>query len=70
MQALFNSADGLANCSPENMQFWVWRFVSDAALAVAASDILLITIHTCIEYITVYSIYNNVPFSPDDLAVM
>ncbi|KAG6399083.1 hypothetical protein SASPL_140557 [Salvia splendens] len=48
MQALFNSADGLANCSPENMQFWMWRFVSDEALAVAASDILLITIHTCI----------------------
>ncbi|KAL6577487.1 hypothetical protein OROMI_009815 [Orobanche minor] len=29
MQALFNSADGLANCSPENMQFWLWRFISD-----------------------------------------
>ncbi|KAL1568654.1 protein POLLEN DEFECTIVE IN GUIDANCE 1-like [Salvia divinorum] len=55
MQALFNSADGLANCSPENMQFWVWRFVSDEALAVAASVIhsfiLLaqaITLSTCI----------------------
>ncbi|XP_057777649.1 protein POLLEN DEFECTIVE IN GUIDANCE 1 [Salvia miltiorrhiza] len=55
MQALFNSADGLANCSPENMQFWVWRFVSDEALAVASSVIhsfiLLaqaITLSTCI----------------------
>ena len=63
MQALFNSADGLANCSPENMQFWVWRFVSDEALAVAASDILLITIHTCI-------IYKSFSFSLVNLALM
>ncbi|XP_011070548.1 protein POLLEN DEFECTIVE IN GUIDANCE 1 [Sesamum indicum] len=55
MQALFNSADGLANCSPENMQFWLWRFISDEALAVASSIIhsfiLLaqaITLSTCI----------------------
>ncbi|KAL2233254.1 UNVERIFIED_CONTAM: Protein POLLEN DEFECTIVE IN GUIDANCE 1 [Sesamum indicum] len=49
MQALFNSADGLANCSPENMQFWLWRFISDEALAVASSNILLaITLSTCI----------------------
>ncbi|PIN24973.1 putative membrane protein [Handroanthus impetiginosus] len=55
MQALFDSADGLANCSPENMQFWLWRFISDEALAVASSIvhsfILLaqaITLSTCI----------------------
>lgn len=44
MQALFNSADGLANCSPENMQFWLWRFISDEALAVVSSNILLMLI--------------------------
>ncbi|GER37169.1 transmembrane anterior posterior transformation protein 1 [Striga asiatica] len=44
MQALFNSADGLANCSPENMQFWLWRFISDEALAITSSNILLIII--------------------------
>ncbi|KAL3851038.1 hypothetical protein ACJIZ3_012920 [Penstemon smallii] len=48
MQALFNSADGLANCSPENMQFWLWRFISDEALAIASSNILAITLSTCI----------------------
>ncbi|KAI3453200.1 hypothetical protein Pfo_009863 [Paulownia fortunei] len=55
MQALFNSADGLADCSPENMQFWLWRFISDEALAIASSIvhsfILLaqaITLSTCI----------------------
>ncbi|CAA0811518.1 Protein POLLEN DEFECTIVE IN GUIDANCE 1 [Striga hermonthica] len=56
MQALFNSADGLANCSPENMQFWLWRFISDEALAVTSSNILFIiilltqaiTLSTCI----------------------
>ncbi|CAI9785511.1 unnamed protein product [Fraxinus pennsylvanica] len=41
MQALFHSADGLANSSPENMQFWLWRFISDEALAVASSNILI-----------------------------
>ncbi|KAL2509709.1 Protein POLLEN DEFECTIVE IN GUIDANCE 1 [Forsythia ovata] len=41
MQALFNSAAGLATCSPEDMQFWLWRFISDEALAA-------ITLSTCI----------------------
>ncbi|KAB2604332.1 protein POLLEN DEFECTIVE IN GUIDANCE 1 [Pyrus ussuriensis x Pyrus communis] len=55
LQTLFNSADGLASCPPENMRFWTWRFICDQALAVAASIIhafiLLaqaITLSTCI----------------------
>ncbi|XP_073143832.1 protein POLLEN DEFECTIVE IN GUIDANCE 1 [Henckelia pumila] len=55
MQALFNSADGLANCSQENMQFWLWRFILDEALAIVSSIlhsfILLaqaVTLSTCI----------------------
>ncbi|KAL4303877.1 hypothetical protein GQ457_10G028140 [Hibiscus cannabinus] len=35
-QTLFNSAEGLANCSQENMRFWIRRFVSDQALAAIA----------------------------------
>ncbi|XP_022153683.1 protein POLLEN DEFECTIVE IN GUIDANCE 1 isoform X2 [Momordica charantia] len=55
LQTLFNSADGLANCPPENMGFWIGRFISDQVLAVTASIvhsfILLaqaITLSTCI----------------------
>jgi hypothetical protein len=55
LQTLFNSADGLANCSEENMGYWIWRFISDEILAVASSIIhsfiLLaqaITLSTCI----------------------
>ncbi|KZV19546.1 protein POLLEN DEFECTIVE IN GUIDANCE 1 [Dorcoceras hygrometricum] len=55
MQALFNSADGLANCSQENMRFWLQRFILDEALAVVSSIvhsfILLaqaVTLSTCI----------------------
>lgn len=55
LQTLFNSAEGLANCTEENMRFWIWRFISDQALAMAAtivhSFILLaqaITLSTCI----------------------
>nr|KYP69647.1 Protein TAPT1 isogeny [Cajanus cajan] len=52
LQTLFLSAEGLANCPPESMRFWIWRFVSDQALAVAASNILhlsqAITLSTCI----------------------
>ncbi|KAL5192071.1 Protein POLLEN DEFECTIVE IN GUIDANCE 1 [Glycine soja] len=43
LQTLFLSAEGLANCPPESMRFWIWRFISDQALAVAASNIL----HLC-----------------------
>ncbi|KHN07977.1 Protein TAPT1 like [Glycine soja] len=52
LQTLFLSAEGLANCPPESMRFWIWRFASDQALAVAASNILhlsqAITLSTCI----------------------
>ncbi|XP_008447821.1 protein POLLEN DEFECTIVE IN GUIDANCE 1 isoform X2 [Cucumis melo] len=55
LQTLFNSAEGLANCPPENVGFWIGRFISDQVLAVAASIIhsfiLLaqaITLSTCI----------------------
>ncbi|KAK7302152.1 hypothetical protein RJT34_13033 [Clitoria ternatea] len=41
LQTLFLSAEGLANCPPESMKFWIWRFVSDQALAA-------ITLSTCI----------------------
>ncbi|CDP05543.1 unnamed protein product [Coffea canephora] len=41
MQTLFNTADGLANCSVESMQEWQWRFIKDEALAVGASNILV-----------------------------
>lgn len=42
LETLFNSADGLANCSPETLSYWQWRFISDEALAVASSNILLL----------------------------
>lgn len=55
LQALFNSSEGLANCSSENMRFWILRFISDQVLAMAFSIlhsfILLaqaITLSTCI----------------------
>ncbi|XP_022734102.1 protein POLLEN DEFECTIVE IN GUIDANCE 1-like isoform X1 [Durio zibethinus] len=55
LETLFNSAEGLANCSQEKMRFWIRRFVSDQALAMAFSIlhsfILLaqaITLSTCI----------------------
>lgn len=55
MQALFNSADRLANCPPESTEYWLWRFILDEVLAMAASIlhsfILLaqaITLSTCI----------------------
>ncbi|KAK1349782.1 Protein POLLEN DEFECTIVE IN GUIDANCE 1 [Heracleum sosnowskyi] len=55
LQTLFNSADGLANCSPESRTYWLWRFISDEALTVTSSIIhsfiLLaqaITLSTCI----------------------
>ncbi|KAK7350657.1 hypothetical protein VNO77_09513 [Canavalia gladiata] len=41
LQTLFLSAEGLASCPPESMRFWIWRFVSDQALAA-------ITLSTCI----------------------
>ncbi|KAJ7956153.1 protein POLLEN DEFECTIVE IN GUIDANCE 1 [Quillaja saponaria] len=55
LPTLFHTAEGLASCQPENMRFWIWRFISDQALAIAASIVhsfvLLaqaITLSTCI----------------------
>ncbi|KAL5076454.1 hypothetical protein RYX36_015438 [Vicia faba] len=55
LQTSFHSAEGLASCPPENMRFWLWRFICDQALAVVASIVhsfvLLaqaITLSTCI----------------------
>ena len=42
LQALFNSSEGLATCSSENMIFWILRFISDQALAMAFSNILVL----------------------------
>jgi hypothetical protein len=42
LQALFNSSEGLANCSSENMRFWILRFISDQVLAMAFSNILFL----------------------------
>ncbi|KAJ4837767.1 Protein POLLEN DEFTIVE IN GUIDANCE 1 [Turnera subulata] len=44
LQTLFNSSEGLANSSPENMRFWIWRFISDQALAIAFSNILMLAL--------------------------
>ncbi|KAI3824350.1 hypothetical protein L1987_05808 [Smallanthus sonchifolius] len=40
LQTLFNTADGLANASSENMKHLLWKFISDEVLAVASSNIL------------------------------
>ncbi|KAG1330579.1 putative protein POLLEN DEFECTIVE IN GUIDANCE 1 [Cocos nucifera] len=55
LQVLFNSAEGLSNCSPDNMIFQLMRFILDEAIAIIAfvvhSFILLaqaITLSTCI----------------------
>ncbi|KAG1334845.1 protein POLLEN DEFECTIVE IN GUIDANCE 1 [Cocos nucifera] len=55
LQVLFNSAEGLSNCSPDNMIFQLMRFILDETIAIIAfvvhSFILLaqaITLSTCI----------------------
>ncbi|XP_008811935.1 protein POLLEN DEFECTIVE IN GUIDANCE 1-like isoform X2 [Phoenix dactylifera] len=55
LQVLFNSAEGLSNCLPDNMIFQLMRFILDEAIAIIAfvvhSFILLaqaITLSTCI----------------------
>ncbi|XLS51324.1 hypothetical protein HN51_012001 [Arachis hypogaea] len=40
LQTFFHSAEGLASCPPESMRFWIWRFIADESLAIAASNIL------------------------------
>ncbi|XP_054806781.1 protein POLLEN DEFECTIVE IN GUIDANCE 1 [Prosopis cineraria] len=55
LQALFHSAEGLATSTSDSTRFWIWRYIADQSLAVAASIIhsfiLLvqaITLSTCI----------------------
>lgn len=62
LQTLFNSAEGLASCPPENMRFWIWRFICDQALAVAASNILNLEI-------IIISKKNFPPFFMDNLRI-
>lgn len=47
LQTLFNSAEGLASSPPEKLSFWVWRFSCDQGLAVAASNILPLSLIIC-----------------------
>ncbi|KAI7735890.1 hypothetical protein M8C21_018957, partial [Ambrosia artemisiifolia] len=51
LQTLFNTADGLANCSPESehIRYWQWRFICDEVLAVASSNILFHEIENSVE---------------------
>ncbi|KAL3635918.1 hypothetical protein CASFOL_020465 [Castilleja foliolosa] len=63
MQTLFSSAEGLANCKPENMQFWLWRFISDEALAIVASNILLLLYTQAITLSTCIVAHNNALFA-------
>lgn len=40
LQVLFNSAEGVASCAPENMAFELMRFILDQTIAVVAFNIL------------------------------
>ncbi|GAB2296937.1 hypothetical protein Dimus_031039 [Dionaea muscipula] len=40
LETLFNSAEGLVNCSHESLRYSVWRYSADLVLAAAASNIL------------------------------
>lgn len=44
METLFSTAEGLANCPVESQRYWLWRFISDEALAMATSNILILII--------------------------
>lgn len=44
METLFSTAEGLANCPEESQRYWLWRFISDEALAMATSNILILII--------------------------
>ncbi|CAH1412759.1 unnamed protein product [Lactuca virosa] len=48
LQTLFNTADGFANCSPENMRYWLWRFISDEALALLV--VVALTTHSVLVH--------------------
>ncbi|XP_059447025.1 protein POLLEN DEFECTIVE IN GUIDANCE 1 [Corylus avellana] len=60
LQTLFNSAEGLASCPPESMTFWLWRFIFDLALAMAASIVhSFILLAQAITLSTVIVAHNN-----------
>lgn len=60
LQTLFNSAEGLASCPPEKMRFWMWRFIFDLALAMAASIVhSFILLAQAITLSTVIVAHNN-----------
>ncbi|RZR94413.1 hypothetical protein BHM03_00023098 [Ensete ventricosum] len=40
LQVLFDSAEGLSTCPPDNMKFELIRFILDETIAVIAFDIL------------------------------
>ncbi|KAJ6899024.1 LOW QUALITY PROTEIN: protein POLLEN DEFECTIVE IN GUIDANCE 1 [Populus alba x Populus x berolinensis] len=46
LQALFNSSEGLANCSSENMRFWILRFISDQLWLFQISFFLILSIYS------------------------
>ncbi|MBA0751379.1 hypothetical protein Gogos_000309 [Gossypium gossypioides] len=62
-ETLFNSAEGLATCSQENMRFWIRRFVSDQALAMAFSNILIFKQSQAIALSTCIVAHNNALFA-------
>ncbi|KAF8389703.1 hypothetical protein HHK36_024222 [Tetracentron sinense] len=59
LQTLFNSAEGLASSSPENIRYWLRRFISDQALAVVASNILFLVMAQAITLSTCIAAHNN-----------
>ncbi|MBA0772865.1 hypothetical protein Gotri_008180, partial [Gossypium trilobum] len=63
LETLFNSAEGLANCSQENMGFWIRRFVSDQALTMAFSNILMLKHSQAITLSTCIVAHNNALFA-------
>ncbi|QHO45951.1 putative ribose-5-phosphate isomerase 4 [Arachis hypogaea] len=38
---------GLASCPPASMRFWIWRFIADESLAIAASSNHSINLYSC-----------------------
>ncbi|KAL6013388.1 hypothetical protein ACLOJK_003886 [Asimina triloba] len=47
LQVLFNSAEGVANCPPENIAFELMRFILDQTIAVIAFNILYL-LYACV----------------------
>ncbi|KAF5763511.1 putative Tapt1 family protein [Helianthus annuus] len=63
LQTLFNTADGLANSSSEQMRYWQLRFICDEVLAVASSNILFHEIKCAITLSTCIVAHNNALFA-------